>query len=75
MQDTQPIEDAEVVSDITSPNVSPNQPTTPPFDINAYNATLEIVRRRLGILEKSKAELKKLKEMHNDIFANNAAFL
>lgn len=64
-----PIEDAEVVS--SPPSTTPNPPA---FDINAYNATLEIVRRRLGILEKTKAEAKKLKEMYNDIFINNEAY-
>lgn len=72
-----PVQDAEIINE-----QSTNQPTvptnTPPpaqsFDINAYNATLEVVRRRIGILEKSKDEIKKLKEMYNDIFINDNNF-
>ncbi len=54
-----------------------NQTTTTPsaFDIDAYNATLEIARRRIGIINKSKLELKKLKEMHNDAFNNEPTFV
>jgi hypothetical protein len=73
--DVPTIEDAEVIKETTNQPVS--NPTTPPaqaFDINAYNATLEVVRRRIGILGKAKEELKKLKEMFNDIFINDALY-
>ncbi len=69
------IEDAEVLENDTTPvAAAPVTATAPAFDINAYNATLETVRRRLSILEKSKIEQKKLKEMYNDFFANDALF-
>lgn len=67
-----PVEDAEIVS---GPQKTPPTPEPAAFDINAYNATLEIVRRRLGLLEKAKAELKKLNEMYNDIFANEGMYV
>lgn len=67
-EDISPVEDAEVVSE------SASQPPVPAFDINAYNATLEIVRRRMGIVEKAKTELKKLKEMYNDTFVNEVVY-
>lgn len=66
------IEDAEIVTENKTPVASTlNQPA---FDIQAFNATLEIVRRRLTILEKAKDQLKKLKEMYNDIFDNDPGF-
>lgn len=71
MQDdpTPPVEEAEIVSEAKN-----STPQTIPFDINAFNATLEVVRRRIGVIETSKAELKKLKEMHNDMFVNDASY-
>lgn len=66
MDDVSKIQDAEVVEAPVSP-----QPT---FDINAFNATLEIVRRRILLIEQAQKELKKLKEMYNDIFANDASY-
>lgn len=81
MQDTPTphIQEGEIVSDTT------NQPTTtsvttpsssvPAFDINAYNATLDIVRRRITLLEKAKTELKTLKEMYDDTFLNNEEYV
>lgn len=59
------VEDAEIVKDTAG---------TPAFDINAYNATLEIVRRRITLIEGAKTELKKLKEMHQDFFVNDATY-
>lgn len=72
MADDTPVVEGEVVKDTPTPT-----PTSQPgsFDINAYNATLEIVRRRLSIIEKSKEELKKLKDMYNDAFLNNELFV
>lgn len=65
------VEDAEIVN---SSKPTQNPQAAQGFDINAYNATLEIVRRRLSILEKAKAEMKKLKEMQTDIFVNDEAY-
>lgn len=65
------IEDAEIVPD---KNPVPN-PAPPAFDINAYNATLEVVRRRLTILEKAREEIKKLSEMYNDTFLNDGFYV
>lgn len=77
--DTTPtVVDAEIVTEqnATSKTSATNQPVAPTsFDINAYNATLEIVRRRLTIIEKSREELKKLKEMYTDAFLNNELFV
>lgn len=73
--DKQIIEEAEVVEETqstASEGAVPPAPTA--FDINAYNATLEVVRRRLVIIEKSKEEFKKLKEMHDDAFTNDATY-
>lgn len=68
-----PLEDAEIVEENqASKTQPPNQP--PAFDIQAFNATLQIVRRRLTILEKAKVELGKLKEMYNDIFVNDPTY-
>lgn len=74
IQNSQPtqIQEAEVVKDEN--NLTPTTATPPQFDINAYNATLEIVRRRITILEKAKAELKKLKEMYDDTFVNDESY-
>ena len=44
------------------------------FDIKAFNSTLEIVRRRLKLIETAKAELKKVKEMYDDFFANEPVY-
>ena len=52
---------------------TPGQAQT--FDINAYNATLEVVRRRLTVIENAKVELRKLKEMHNDAFLNDELYV
>ncbi|RJR16295.1 hypothetical protein C4579_00460 [Candidatus Microgenomates bacterium] len=52
---------------------TPGQAQT--FDINAYNATLEVVRRRLTVIENAKVELRKLKEMYNDSFLNDELFV
>lgn len=75
---TPPIEEVEVVSESNNPTTAPpatsSQVTPPPFDINAYNATLETVRRRLVILEKAREELKKAKEMYDDIFINDPLY-
>ena len=68
-----PIEEAEIVAE-TPKTVNPSPPPVAAFDIAAYNATLEIVRRRIGILEKAKGQLKKLKEMYQDIFVNDAKY-
>lgn len=68
MEDT--VVDAEVV-----PNDTAAQTPPAAFDINAYNATLEVVRRRLTILEQSRAEYKKLKEMHDDAFLNDELYV
>ncbi len=74
MNDT--VIDAEIVSE--SKGQASTQPgtTVPPaaFDINAYNATLEVVRRRLTIIEKAKAELKQLREMHEDALRNDPLY-
>lgn len=64
-----PVQEAQIVTDESTP-----PPPTSGFDINAYNATLEIVRRRLGILDKTKVQLKKLKEMYNDVFVNDSTY-
>ncbi|KKS84457.1 MAG: hypothetical protein UV59_C0019G0032 [Candidatus Gottesmanbacteria bacterium GW2011_GWA1_43_11] len=45
------------------------------FDITAYNATLETVRRRMTIIEKSKEEFKQLKEMHDSALMNNTVYV
>ena len=66
-----PVEEAEIVSDSTTTN----NPAAQTFDINAYNATLEIVRHRLVLLEKAREEMKKLNEMHNDIFLNDGFYV
>lgn len=79
MSDTPPIVDAETVAPevtvsidpVTIPAPSPGAPT---FDINAYNATIEMVRRRLTIMEKAKEEIKKLKEMFDDALANDPLY-
>lgn len=68
-----PVQDAEVVSE-TTPSPTNANPATPAFDINAYNATLDVVRRRLGILEKAKEEARKLNEMFNDTFSNDPMY-
>lgn len=70
-----PVQDAEVVSEPTSTTPTNSPAEAPAFDINAYNATLEVVRRRLGILEKAKESLQKLNEMYNDIFANDGMYV
>lgn len=70
MADDTPVIDAEMVE--PTKQETPVEPQA--FDINAYNATLEVVRRRLTVIEKSKEELKKLKEMHNDAFLNDELF-
>lgn len=68
-----PIEDAEIVTD--TPAATSPTPTAPPaFDIEAYNATLDTVRRRLVILEKAREEYKKAKEMYDDTFVNDPDF-
>ncbi len=68
MADPQKIEEAEIVT--------PSAPAQPPaFDAQAYNATREIVQRRLSILDKAKDELKKLKEMFNDMFVNDSLYV
>jgi hypothetical protein len=87
--DTNPIvEEAQIINEpdeivdetieVDTPNSSPTSNTipntTPTFDIASYNATLEIVRRRLVILEKAKKEIMTLKEMYNDIFVNDAGY-
>src|SRR3989344_247859 len=61
---------------VTTQNVV-GQAETPPqaFDITAYNATLETVRRRMTIIEKSKEEFKKLKEMHDSALMNNTVYV
>ncbi len=69
--DTPSVQEGEIVN---SSKPTQNPVNSQAFDINAYNATLEIVRRRLSILEKSKVEMKKLKEMHNDLFVNNESY-
>ncbi len=79
MNDNNPtnIQDAEMIEE-TADNPETTPPSAPPaataFDANAYNATLETVRRRIGILEKTKAEMKKLKQMHDDTFINDALY-
>lgn len=73
-----PIIDAQIIdeSQSSSNQATNNQPAAPgTFDINAYNATLEVVRRRLSIIESSKIELKKLKEMHDDAFLGNELYV
>ncbi len=80
MNDTPTVIDGEVVPENPVMNAVPpatsDGATVSPaaFDINAYNATLEIVRRRLAIIEKAAEELKKYKEMHDDAFANDPTF-
>ena len=71
MSDTtqSPVQDAEIVTEPPNPSSPP-----PAFDINAYNATLEIVRHRLTLLEKARAEMKTLNEMYNDIFTNDDGY-
>lgn len=70
-----PVEDAEIVPDKSTPlTETPNDPSQT-FDINSYNATLEVVRRRLTILEKARVEMKKLKDMQNDYFANSEPYV
>lgn len=64
--DDQPVQDAEVVTS--------DQAEESTFDIDAYNATLETVRRRLTILDKAREELKKLNEMHQDVYTNDAFY-
>ena len=71
-QPNQSIEEAEIVKTPIQSTQNLNSPQA--FDINAYNATLEIVRRRISILEKAKVELKKLKEMHDDMLINDPGF-
>jgi len=75
---TPPVEEAEIVSETTTTTQMQSATTNaqaPAFDINAYNATLEIVRRRLTILGKTQEELKKLNEMYNDIFNNDGFYV
>jgi len=64
---------------ITGPTTTPittDQTVAPTaFDINAYNATLETVRRRMTIIEKSKEEFKKLKEMYDSALMNNTVYV
>ncbi len=59
------VEDAEIVEE------KPAATETPAFDIDAYNAILEIVRRRITLIKSAKSELKKLKEMYDSTFAND----
>jgi hypothetical protein len=76
--------DAEIVTDetavqsVSNPDTTQATSATVPqpgaFDINAYNATLEIVRRRLTIIEKAKEELKQFKEMHDDALGNDPLY-
>ncbi len=44
------------------------------FDINSYNAVLEVVRRRLSILSKSEEEIKVQKEMLSSLFENDPGY-
>lgn len=62
------VEDAEIVND------KQDAPESPAFDIDAYNATLEMVRRRITLINGAKAELKKLKEMYTDVFVNDPGY-
>ncbi|MBI4058163.1 hypothetical protein HY408_00180 [Candidatus Gottesmanbacteria bacterium] len=64
---TDPVQEGEIVKDANTP--------PPAFDINAYNATLEVVRRRLHLLEKAREELRKLNEMYHDLFLSDAAYV
>ncbi len=68
----EPIQEAEIINDPSQS--SANTQSAQAFDIHAYNATLEIVRRRISILDKAKVELKKLNEMLDDIFVNDADY-
>jgi hypothetical protein len=77
MSDTTPVLDGEVVAPNTAAaaTVDANDVNPPgSFDPNAYNATIEVVRRRLTILEKAKEELKKHKEMYDDALGNNPTY-
>ena len=67
-------EDAKIVTKNSPPTATPPE-NTAAFDINAYNATLEIVRRRLTVLEKAHAEMKKLNEMYNDTFVSDGFYV
>lgn len=79
------VQDAEVITETddttqtstpqtATPSMVPPDTATPAFDIAAYNAVLEIVRRRLTIIESAQVELKKLKEMSDDILLNDEAY-
>ena len=59
----QPIETAEIV-----------ETEKPAFDITAYNATLEVVRRRLSLLQKADEELKLQKEMFENLLINDPQY-
>lgn len=65
------IEDAQIITD---PENTSSGTVPAAFDITAFNATKEIVKRRLVILDKAKNEIRKLKEMFNDAFINDANY-
>lgn len=71
--DAPQVMDAEIAEDGQNSSTQPGQ--SPSFDINAYNATLDVVRRRLTVIESSKTELRKLKEMYNDSFLNDELYV
>ena len=74
IDDTPQVIDAEIAEN--NQDATPKTPSqAQTFDINAYNATLDVVRRRLTVIESSKTELRKLKEMYNDAFLNDELYV
>lgn len=65
--------DVVIEPQIISPQATTASPTA--FDINAYNAVIEVIRRRLSIIAQTQEELKKLKEMHDTVLLNEPTYV
>lgn len=62
------------ISNKLPPHASGVTSSNPTFDIQAFNSTVEILRRRLKIIEKTKQDLKNLKDMYDDFFLNQDGY-
>ncbi len=77
MTDTPQVQDADIVTDETQQEVNQAPLTETPTDPNGATVMLELesmIKNHITGVDKRKAELKKQKEMLNDIFGNDSEY-